>query len=90
MLGLAARDRRVPGRRCHLEFPGFRSALVPLPGAATLSQQSTPWKHPLVTLSRRLETFGNQTGSLLPPKQGGQNESQMGDRQNLPLGEDCS
>lgn len=50
--------------------PTCGALLSPVPGAATLSQQSTPWKHPLVTVFQRLGTFGNQTGSLLPPKQG--------------------
>lgn len=29
MRGLAARDKRAPGRQCHLEFPDVQSTLVP-------------------------------------------------------------
>lgn len=84
MQGLAARDRRAPGRRCHLEFPDTRSAPVP----RAWSSHPQPAEHtlgaPFVTLFQRSETFGNQAGSLLPPKKGGQSESQMGDRLSTP------
>lgn len=71
MRGLAARDKRAPGRRCHLEFPGLRSDLVPRAWSSHPRPAQHTLEHPLGTLFQRLGTFGNQTGSLLPLKQGG-------------------